>query len=462
MKKIFRLILLATCIIPSLLFAQEQKIVADKIIAQVGNRIILKSDIDNAILDTKRQDPDAQLPPNAECLFLQGQLIQKTLVLQAEKDSLTVDDDELEALLDNKIRYFIGIYGSQDMLEQIAGRSVYEIKEDMREPFKERTLAEKMQNKILENVKITPAEVQEYYNTIPKDSLRFYESQLEVSEILMYPKANKEVEDYVISRLEDMKKQVESGQKKFDALAKLYSDDPGSRDNGGQYSINRNDKSWDPSFLSAAFKLKEGQISPVIKSKFGFHIIQMVSRAGDDAVVRHILLIPPVTDVEVNAGIQKMDSIRTSIKNGTLSFTAAVTKYSEDENVKFTGGRILAQDGSTFVTIDQLDKDAVVALKNMNPGDISEPQTYTDDRNRKVVRIIYLKTRTEPHRENLKDDYDKVAQRALDEKKQRVLEKWFKDHVSDYYITVDKNYSNCSDVIGDWIKASDTNANAAK
>jgi len=441
-------------------FAQEQKVVADKIIAQVGNRIILKSDIDNAIIDTKRQDPDAQLPPNAECLFLQGQLIQKTLVLQAEKDSLTVDDDELEALLDNKIRYFIGVYGSQDMLEQIAGRTVYEIKEDMREPFRERTLAEKMQNKILEDVKITPSEVQEYYNKIPKDSLRFYESQLELSEIILYPKANKEVEDYVIGRLTDMKKQVETGQKKFDALAKLYSDDPGSRDNGGQYSINRNDKSWDPTFLQAAFKLKEGQISQVIKSKFGFHIIQMVSRAGDDAVVRHILLIPPVTDVEVKAGLEKLDSIRTLIKNATISFAAAVTKFSEDENVKFTSGRILAPDGSAFVTIDQLDKDAVVALKNVNVGDISEPQTYTDDRNRKVVRILYLKTRTEPHRENLKDDYDKVSQRALDAKKQMVLEKWFKDHVSDYYITVDKNYSNCSDVIGDWIKASDSNASA--
>ena len=149
MKKIFSLILAAAFSVPALSFAQTQKVIADKIFVQVGNRIILKSDIDNAIIDTKRQDPDAQLPPNADCLFLQGQLIQKTLVLQAEKDSLTVDDDELEALLDNKIRYFISYYGSQEMLEQIAGHSVYEIKEDLRQPFKEKTLAEKMQNKIL-------------------------------------------------------------------------------------------------------------------------------------------------------------------------------------------------------------------------------------------------------------------------------------------------------------------------
>jgi len=382
--------------------------------------------------------------------------------LQAQKDSLTVDDDELEALLDNKIRYFISAYGSQEMLEQVAGRSVYEIKEDLRQPFKEKTLAEKMQNKILENVKITPNEVQGYYNRIPKDSLRFYESQLDVSQIVLYPKANKEVEDYVTSRLEDIKKQVESGQKKFDALAKLYSEDPGSRENGGQYSVNRNDKSWDPTFLAAAFKLKEGQISPVIKSKFGLHIIQMVSRAGDDAVVRHILMIPPVTDVEVKTAMQKLDSIRTMITNGTITFPSAVAKYSEDENSKFTSGHFMAPDGSSYVTIDQLDKDAVVALKDMKVGDVSKPQTYTDERNRKVVRIIFLHSRSEPHRENLKDDYDKVAQRALEEKKQQILEKWFKDHVSNYYITVDKAYSGCANVIGDWINASNNNASAAK
>lgn len=458
MKKIFPLIVFVACSIPAISFAQNQKVIADKIIAQIGNRIILKSDIDNAILDTKRQDPDAQLPANADCLFLQGQLIQKTLVLQAEKDSILLEDDELEALLDNRVRYFISAYGSQDVLEQVAGRSVYEIKEDLRQPLKERTLAEKMQNKILENVKITPAEVQAYFNKIPKDSLRFYESELDVSQIVLYPKANKEVEDYVASRLNDMKKQVESGQKKFDALAKLYSEDPGSKDNGGQYSINRNEKSWDPTFLSAAFKLKEGQISPVIKSKFGLHIIQMVSRAGDDAVIRHILMIPPVTDAEIKQSSQKLDSVRTLIKNGTLSFAAAVNKFSEDENGKLTGGHFISPNGSMYVTIDQLDKDAVVALKNLNPGDMSTPQAFTDERNRKAVRIIYLKTRSEPHRENLKDDYDKIAERALGEKKQQALEKWFKDHIADYYITVDKSYTGCSDVIGDWLKASNSNA----
>ncbi|MBG9375989.1 peptidylprolyl isomerase [Panacibacter sp. DH6] len=447
MKK-YSLLLLVAFVFANNSFAQ--KVVADKIIAQIGDKIVLRSDLTNAIADYKRQGMEEQLPPNAECAFLQGQLIQKTLVIQAEKDSLFVEDDELEALLDNRIRYFISQYGSQDMLEQIAGRTVYEIKEDLRQPFKEKTMAEKMQGKILENVKITPNEVKDYFDKIPKDSLLFYESELEVNQLVVYPKPNKDLEEYVSAQLLDYKRQVESGQKKFDQLAKMYTDDPGSKETGGQYSINRLDKSWDPTFVAAAFKLKEGQISPVIKSKFGLHIIQMVSRAGDDAVVRHILKIPPVTDAEVKIAITKLDSIRNEITKGNITFAAAVTKLSDDENSKFNNGALLANDGSPFLTIDKLDKDAVVALKGLKPGDISRPQSYTDERQRKAVRILFLKSRTEPHRENMKDDYNRISQRALELKKQTVLEKWFKEHIPNYYVTVDKEYTGCAS-ISDWL-----------
>jgi peptidyl-prolyl cis-trans isomerase SurA len=437
--------------------AQSQKIVADKIIAKVGDKIILKSDIDNAISDYKRQGQEAQLPPNPDCAFLEGQLVQKLLVLQAERDSITVSDDEIDALLDNRIRYFINMYGSQDVLEQIAGQTVYQIKESLRQPFVESQLAEKMRNKILENVKITPTEVKDYYDKIPKDSLPFYESELEIGEIVVYPKANADVEAYITNQLLDMKKQVESGQKKFADLAKIYSQDPGSKDKGGQYSINRNDKNWDPAFLAAAFKLKEGQISPVIKSQFGLHIIQMVSRAGDDAVIRHILIIPSVTNKEVEAAKQKLDSVRSKIIAGSLSFNEAVNKYSEDDNTKYTAGRIVSPiTGSTSVSIDQLDKDIVVNLKNMKVGDITQPLSYTDERGRTAVRLLYFVSQTQPHRENLKDDYDRVAQRALAEKKQRVLETWFKQHVNAFYIDIDPQYKKCGNLSEWWSAASNT------
>lgn len=436
---------------------QAQKVTADKIIAKVGDLIILKSDIDNAISDYKRQGEDVELPPDASCYFLQGQLVQKIMVLQAIKDSLPFSEDEIDAQLDNQIRGFINMYGSQEMLEQIAGKTVYEIKEDFREPFKERKLADLMRNKILENIKITPTEVKAYYNSIPTDSLPYYESELEVGKLVLYPKANKDIEDYVIAQLNDLKNQVETGKKKFADLAKVYSEDPGSKDNGGQYSLNRNDKIWDPAFLQSAFRLKEGQVSPVFKSKFGFHIIQMVSRSGDDAVVRHILKIPTVTPVEIAAGKATLDTARSKIIAGTFSFGQAVDKYSNDENSKFTGGMIMAQDGSTLLTIDQMDKNSVVMLKDMKPGDISQPFNYTDERGKTAVSILYLKTRSAPHRENLKDDYSRVSNRALEIKKDQAMEKWFHEHIPTFYIDLDKDYLTC-EAIKEWWDAAAGNA----
>lgn len=449
----------AFCFAITVAQAQEQKVVADKIIAQVGDKIILQSDITNAIADYKRQGQDAQLPPNPECAFLEGQLIQKALVLQAERDSLPVSDEDLDARLDNQIRGFIQSYGSKEALEEVAGKTIYQIKEDNRQPFKERMMADQVRSKILESVKITPTEVQAYFEKIPKDSLPYFESKVEVSQVVLNPKANKDVEEYVSNQLLDLKNQVETGGKKFADLAHIYSQDPGSKDNGGQYSINRNDKQWDPAFMAAVWRLKEGQVSPVVKSKFGLHIIQMVSRAGDDAIIRHILIIPPVTDAEVAIAKARLDSIRTDIVNNKIAFAQAVNKYSDDDNGKFTGGAITnPQDGSILVTIDQLDKDLVVALKNMQPGDISQPIAYTDDRGTQHVRIVYFKTRTEPHVENMKDDYSTIAAKALDEKKTQVLEQWFKTHIPTYYIHIDNDYAGC-DSLKDWWNASNMASN---
>jgi peptidyl-prolyl cis-trans isomerase SurA len=446
MKKILLSLFVTT--ICTCAFAQPKKVVADKIIAQVGDKIILRSDVINAVLDYKRQGQD--LPPNAECSFLEGQLIQKALVLQAEKDSLNVSDDEVEAMLDNQVRQFIQAYGSKEQLEEVSGRTIYQLKDDFRQSFRERKLADQMRGKIVDNVKITPNEVRAYWNTIPKDSLAFYESEVEVGQIVSQPKANKDVEEYVIKQLYDIKKQVEIGTKKFDLVAKQVSDDPGSKENGGLYNMNRNEgKQWDPAFFQAALRLKEGQISPVIKSKFGYHIIQMISRSGDDFVVRHILKIPPITEEEIKLSNNKLDSVKVQLVAGSLTFGVAVSKYSDDEQSKFTGGMLQGRNGS-YLTLDELDKDMVLAIKDIKVGQYSKPQVY-EDRGVKKVRIVYLKTRTEPHREDIKQDYNKIAQRALEIKKQETLEKWFKEHLPNYYITIDKEFADCSS-LGDWWK----------
>lgn len=428
------------------LFAQTKKVVADKIIATIGDKIILKSEIDNSITDMHRQNID--LPPNADCLLLEQALGLKALVLLAERDSIPVSDEEVESRIDNKIRGFMQMYGSKAMLEQVAGRTVFQIKEDFRTPVREQLMAEGARNKIVSNIRITPKEVQEYYDLIPKDSLHFYESELEVGQIVVYPKPSRDLDNYASDQLKEYKKEVESGSKKFEVLASAFTDDPGSKETGGMYEINRNEKVMDPLFVSKAFGLKDGQISNVFKTKFGYHIIQMVSRRGDDATVRHILKIPQVSSIEVNQAIEKADSIRNLLLNETIQFGEAVNKYSEDEDSRFTAGRISRNDGSgsTSLAIDQLDKDLVLMLDKLKVGDYSPATEFTDARGKRGVRIVYLISKSDPHRENLKDDFDKVAQRALEEKKGDALEDWFATKMPSFYVNINGDYQQCPEM----------------
>jgi len=432
--------------------AQVKKVLADKIIATVGDKFILKSDVENAIGDYKRQSQgqeNVNIP--SECQVVEGQLIRKALVLQALIDSIIVTEEEVEVAMESRVRNFIQQFGSKEVLEEVAGRTVFQLKEDFRILIKEQKLADEMQSKIVEKIKITPTEVKNYYEKIPLDSLPLYESEVQVTELVMHPKANRDVEEYVIKQMLEYRKQIESGANKFDQLVKLYSEDPSAKENLGMFNLNRNEKNFDPAFMSGSFRLKEGQISAPIKSKFGYHIIQLISRSGDEAVVKHILRIPPITNDEINETKLFLDSIRKEMIASRLSFGEAVNKFSDDEGSKFSGGAITSRDGSTYVNIDQLDKEMVVLMKNMKPGEISTPQVYLDDRGRKTVRLIFFKERTTPHRENLKEDYNKVSQRALEEKKAKSMETWFKEHVPNYYVFVDDTFQACPELT-DWTK----------
>ena len=433
--------------------AQVKKVLADKIVATVGDKFILRSDIDNSMADYKRQaqGQEGVVIPSA-CQIMEGQLIRKALVLQAEKDSINVTEDEVQNAIDAKIRLFLQQFGSKEVLEEVAGRSISQLKDDFKILIKEQKLADEMQQKIVDKVKITPTEVRAYYNKIPVDSLPLYESEVQVLELVMHPKANRDVEEYVIKQLMDYRRQVEAGINKFDQLVKLYSEDPSSKENLGQFNLNRNEKNFDPAFMAGSFRLKEGQISAPIKSKFGYHLIQLISRTGDDAVVKHILRIPPIAADEINETKHFLDSIRKDIVANKYSFGEAVNKHSDDESSKFTGGAISGRDGSTYINYDMLpDKEMIVLLKTMKPGDISAPQVYTDDRGRKTVRLVYFRDRTEPHKENLKEDYNRIAARALEVKKAKVLEEWFNEHITNYYINIDEDYQSCNE-IKEWTK----------
>ena len=442
--------------------ASAQKVVADKIVGIVGDKIILKSDIDGQIDQAKRENMLDAHPELADpCNQMQMQLTSKALVLQAEKDSIPISDEDVENELDLRIRNFIQMYGGKEVLEQIYGASIYQLKDNMRQAIKENLLASGERKKVVDDVTVTPTEVKAFYDKIPKDSLLYFESQMQVGEIVITPKNNLELDQYLRDQLNGYKTEIESGNRSFELLAKLYSDDPGSKERGGLLQINRTDKNIDAIFLNAAFRLKEGQISPVIKAKDGYDIIQMVSRSGDDATVRYILKAPQVSDAEINSAKAKLDSIRARLLTGALVFGQAVALYSEDDNSKEYGGLMISPaDGSTFFTYEDMDKDMIDVIKTMKVGEYSQPIVYTD-RLKRNVRVLYLKSRTEPHRMNMTDDYNRIADAALGEKKNEVFQKWLSKKIPSYYIMIDPDYMQCP-ILKTWTEYANPEQRQAK
>ncbi|TXH20652.1 MAG: peptidylprolyl isomerase [Chitinophagaceae bacterium] len=431
--------------------AKIKTVSLDKIIGVVNDRIILKSEIDNVIEDAKRNGQ--AIPPNAKCFLLEQSILKKVLALQAQKDSLLVSDDEVESALDEKTRQMVMQVGSVQLLEEYAGKTIYQMKDEARQDIKDDMLGNKMRNDILKNINVTPSEVSEYFNRVPKDSLPFVESEIEVGQIVILPKAAKEVQDYVYNEMLNYKKQLEGGRVSFADMAKRYSEDPGSKERGGTYEINRNDKTsgWDPVFMQTVFRLKTGEISqPVFSKNFGYFLIKMDERRGDDAKISMILRIPPVSDADLEPAIAKLDSVRNLILEKKISFKDAAYKFSEDDDaIKQNGPFIInIYNRSTLISYDMLDKDAIPVIKDMKTGDISKATIFSQERSQKKgVRLLYLKSRTEAHVLNLNDDYTKISEQALNEKKNKEMDKWLQKTVPNYHVLLNRQFvEDCSDV----------------
>ena len=426
------------------LTAQERQNV-DKILAIVGrNRIILKSEFEQMVSQTSQQNPGMVMNDSTRCLILQELITGKMLVEQAERDSLLVSDDEVDGQLENRIRYFVRQYGSKDALEKGAGKTVYQMKEDNRDIVKEQMMADKVKGKLLQNVHVTPAEVQAFYNKIPKDSLPFYPATIEVGQIVLEPADNPELDKYAYDKLAGIRKEIVTDGKSFETQAIFNSEDPGSRDNGGLYKDVTRDGGFDPAFVQAAFRLQNGEVSPIVKTKFGYHIIQMVQRKGDQVDIRHILIIPQHVASDYKASLERLDSIRAQVIAGKLTFGAAVGKYSADEQSKMTGGMIAdPRTGATQLEVDQLDPQLALMLDSLKPGVVSQPQQFKNERGEVKTRIVYLKGRTEPHKANLRDDYGKIQAVARGQKEADKLEEWIAERLPTYYMRIDPDYTTC-------------------
>lgn len=429
-KQLLITISITLCIF-SIVNAQVRKATADKVIAVIDDRMILQSDVKSA-LTYARPGEVAN-----ECAVIENTLISKILALQAERDSLTVTADDVDQELDRYVRRILVQVGSYEEFEKQSGMLIEQFKKKIREDVKENLLSDATKQHLLGNIKVTPAEVKSFFESIPKEQLPFIETRVEVAQIVFYPIATREMEQKAIDELNDYKRQVQSKSASFEQVAKRFTHDLGSKDRGGQYQLNRNQSGWDPAFMTAVFRLRVGEISAPVKSKFGYHIILLEQRQGDDAVIRHILRMPLISDQTINATVATLDSVRSKLIEGRISLADAFKTYNNGSNPGFTEAYFRNSDGSMLVTLDEIDKNIITTLATLQPGEYSKPEVTTDEQQRKAVRLVYLKSRKPAHEVNMRDDYELLTQQALMAKQNTTLQKWISDHVSDFELTID-------------------------
>lgn len=423
--------------------AQESSVLVDKIIANVGSEAIFYSDIEEQYYAMVAQNGKA-VPEDIRCLLFDQLLTQKLLLFIAERDStVTITDDDVESQLDSRMKQILQYMGGdEDRFKEYYGASIPEVKERFRDDMHDQILTQRMQEHITSSVKVTPAEVMAFFEMVPTDSLPYFNSEVEVAQLVMKPKVNAAESLKAYEALSDIRQRIQSGKETFEALAKKYSADFESAKQGGDLGW-ANRGSYVPEFEAAAYNLAKGELSPVIKTEYGYHLIQLIERKGNTIHCRHILIKPSITQQDVENTRHQLDSIRNVIANDTLSFEAAVSKYSDDEATKNNAGTILnPATGTSYFEIGDLPTDIYFAIDNNNlaVGKISEPLEFQTEQGETAFRLILLKSQTEPHRANLQQDYARVQQVVLQQKKNYYANSWLIEHMPDVYVNINPEY----------------------
>ncbi|MEI7803500.1 MAG: peptidylprolyl isomerase [Bacteroidota bacterium] len=427
------------------LFSASAQKVVDKIVGVVNDKVILLSDIEAQYLQYV-QEYGANTPANLKCELLDQAMTQKLLLAQSVLDSVVIEDGDVDNELDKRVRYFSGMTGGIDKLEEYYGKSIVEIKDEFRTEIKDQMLSSKEQQNIIADAKVNPADVKVFFNNIPTDSLPFYDSEIQIGEIIFKPQVVPENKQFALDKINELRNRANKGED-FATLASLYSEDPGSQDKGGELGFfNRGE--MDPNFEGAAFALKKvGDISPVVESSFGYHIIQLVERRGERINVRHILIIPKTTSIDLTKASARADSVYQKLISGKISFVNAVDKFSEDEDSKNNGGMLVnSASGNTFFTMPDLgekDKTLVFTIDSLKAGQFSKPELFRDADGKMMYRIVYLKSESVAHKGNMKDDYDKFQAAALSQKQTEIFSKWTAEKISRSYIFIDPQYESC-------------------
>jgi len=425
----------------------QGKVIIDQVIAVVGNSAILESDIVNQRRQLLGQGVD--LGANPDCTLLDDMLFQKLLFNQALLDSLEVSDEQVEQVLDRRLRFFIAQIGSREKLEAYYGKTVDELKEEFRDIVREQELGQQMEAKITRNVAVTPSEVRSFFSRIPEDSIPMVESEIVMGQIVKMPPVQPEEIANVRSRLEEFRQRVINGEN-FNTLAILYSEDPGSARRGGELGFFGRGELY-PEFEATAFSLRPGELSEIIETQAGFHIVQMIERRGEQFNVRHILMQPKVSPVDLMAARQQLDSIRTLIQTEEMTFEEAAWKFSDDPGKINQGLMINQYTGTTRFRTEEIEPNLFFVIDRLEQGDVSSPVGMVTDEGQQAFRIVKLISRTEPHRANLQQDYDFIQQLALEEKKRRATQAWINRRLPNTYVFVQERFLDC-DFELDWVK----------
>ena len=429
--------------ITSLTFAQQKPLVLDKIVAQIGDNIILKSDIESQ----KSQEIDSNQfkKVNLDCELLEKLLMQNLFLNQAELDSIKVSDAQVDGEMENRIRVIEQQIGGRQKMEEFYNKTVTQIKNEFRPLIKNRLMTEEMQRQITGSINITPNEIEEYYKKLPIDSIPLINAKISIQQIVIFPKISQDDRQITINKLKDIREDIVQG-KSFETQARIHSQDPGSALQGGQMTASRG--MMVPPFEAAVFGLKPGEISTVFETDYGYHIVQLLERKGDDYTCRHILLVPEFNRQSLTDASAKMEECFAKLKQNQITWEQAVLTYSNDNNTRHNKGiitnPITGEQGWSMEDLNQIDQQIFILTNALNVGDLTSPSLYFDFNEKKQgIRIVRLMNRVGPHRANLDQDYTLIQRATENDKKEKILSNWIKNKIGNAYVRIDNEYDNC-------------------
>ncbi len=430
--------------ITSQIFAQQNPLILDKIVAQIGENVILQSDIDSQ--RTQELDSNKINSGALNCELLEKLLMQNLFLNQAELDSVKISDAHVDGEMENRIRVIEQQIGGRQKMEEFYNKTVTQIKNEFRPLIKNRLMTEEMQRQITGSSSITPKEIEEYYKNLHPDSIPYINAKISIQQIVIFPKITQDDRQLTINKLKDIREDIMKG-KSFETQARIHSQDPGSASQGGQMTASRG--MMVPQFEAAVFGLKPGEISNVFETDYGYHIVQLLDRKGDDYTCRHILLVPEFNRQSLTDASTKMEECYSKLKQNQLTWEQAVLTYSNDNNTRHNKGiitnPITGEQGWSMEDLNQIDQQIFILTNSLNTGDLTTPSLYFDFNEKKQgIRIVRLMNRIGPHKANLEQDYTLIQRATENDKKEKILARWIKSKIGNAYIRVDKEYEDCN------------------